>query len=126
MHAILHFLAGMLVCNAIPHLAAGTRGEPFPTPFAKPRGVGLSPPVVNVIWGWFNLLAGAWLARTGVAQGGPRVMGGVAFSLGFLLIGVFTARHFGKVRLERERQQSLPAAAPARSIELPEKFSGEK
>ncbi len=59
---LLLFLAGALLCNAIPHLAAGLRGEPFPTPFAKPRGVGLSPPLVNFLWGLLNLVVGLWLA----------------------------------------------------------------
>jgi hypothetical protein len=36
------FFAGAFLCNAIPHLAAGTMGMPFPTPFARPRGIGNS------------------------------------------------------------------------------------
>ncbi len=39
-------LAGALVCNCIPHLTAGLQGQNFPTPFAKPRGVGNSAAVV--------------------------------------------------------------------------------
>ena len=43
------FLAGALLCNSIPHLAAGLRGEPFPTPFGRPPGEGKSPPLVNFL-----------------------------------------------------------------------------
>jgi len=47
--------AGAFFCNCIPHLASGLRGEPFPTPFARPRGVGNSSPLANVLWGTANL-----------------------------------------------------------------------
>lgn len=33
------FFAGVFLCNAVPHLAAGLQGQPFPTPFARPRGM---------------------------------------------------------------------------------------
>jgi len=36
------FFAGRFLCNCIPHLACGLRGEILPTPFAKPRGKGPS------------------------------------------------------------------------------------
>lgn len=39
------FFAGAFLCNALPHLAAGLQGRPFPTPFATPHGVGDSPPL---------------------------------------------------------------------------------
>jgi hypothetical protein len=51
------FLAGALLCNRIPHLAAGLQGRPFPALFAKPRGVGRSSAPVNVLWGTANLAA---------------------------------------------------------------------
>jgi hypothetical protein len=52
---VLSFLAGLLICNAVPHLVSGLRGEAFPTPFARPPGAGLSAPLVDVMWGWWNL-----------------------------------------------------------------------
>lgn len=51
MKFVAFFLAGALLCNGIPHLSSGLTGSPFPTPFAKPRGVGASPPLVNFFWG---------------------------------------------------------------------------
>ena len=91
------FFAGALLCNAIPHLAAGLRGEPFPTPFAKPRGVGHSSPLVNFFWGSFNLAVGLTLLSLHAL---PEVLStdtGAA-AAGFLLIGTHLSWHFGKVR----------------------------
>jgi hypothetical protein len=34
------FIAGAFLCNAMPYLTSGLQGTPFPTPFAKPPGVG--------------------------------------------------------------------------------------
>ena len=53
MHYVAAFFAGAFLCNCIPHLDCGLRGAPFPTPFAKPRGIGDSSPLINVLWGFF-------------------------------------------------------------------------
>jgi len=45
------FFAAAFLCNCIPHLACGLRGEPFPTPFANPRGKGPSTFIMNFLWG---------------------------------------------------------------------------
>nr|WP_295742032.1 hypothetical protein [uncultured Acidocella sp.] len=91
-----------MICNAIPHLAAGLRGEPFPTPFATPRGVGLSSPVVNHLWGWFNLFLGLVLLQPRALFLGalPPLHNSLfwCFGVGFLLCGLYLATHFGKVR----------------------------
>ncbi len=49
------FFGGAFLANSVPHLLAGVSGRSFPTPFAKPPFRGLSSPVVNVLWGLFNL-----------------------------------------------------------------------
>lgn len=98
---ILSFLAGLLICNAVPHLAAGLRGEAFPTPFAKPRGVGMSTPLVNVVWGWINLFVGlAIMPRFVILSPVMPLFNtlGLSFALGFLLAGLYLAQHFGRVR----------------------------
>jgi hypothetical protein len=51
---IAYFFGGAFLVNAIPHFVSGLTGHPFPSPFAKPPGKGLSSPVVNVLWGAFN------------------------------------------------------------------------
>jgi hypothetical protein len=90
------FLSGALLCNAIPHLVSGLRGDPFPTPFAKPPGKGNSPPLVNFLWGFANLVLGLTaLLNCGPA---PMVPGLAVMAAGALAIGVFASIHFGKVR----------------------------
>ncbi len=97
MNDVALFFSGALLCNSIPHLTAGLQGMPFPTPFAKPRGVGNSPPLVNVLWGAVNVAAGlALLARHPVVVG-PNA-GCLGLAAGALLLGVYLARHFGRVR----------------------------
>jgi hypothetical protein len=88
-HFILSFVAGALICNSIPHLTAGLRGEHFPSPFTAPRGIAPSPPEMNVIWGAANLFIGIWLSCHMVWLG---------FVPGFVISGYFLARNFGKVR----------------------------
>ncbi|SDU07072.1 hypothetical protein SAMN05444156_1788 [Verrucomicrobium sp. GAS474] len=95
------FFAGAFLCNALPHLAAGVRGEPFPTPFAKPRGVGDSSPVVNFLWGFANLVAGLALLRAHPFALGMR-LDGALFFLGVLLLGTAMAWRFGEVRRNRK------------------------
>jgi hypothetical protein len=54
-HYVSYFIGGMFLTNAIPHLVSGLMGRPFQSPFAKPRGEGMSSSTVNVLWGWFNV-----------------------------------------------------------------------
>jgi hypothetical protein len=98
--AVADFLAGAFLCNSLPHLVSGLQGMPFPSPFAKPPGIGDSSPLVNFLWGFLNLLIGAaFLSGHPVtALFGPDF---AALATGFLLIGVLTSRHFGKVRRDR-------------------------
>jgi len=62
------FVAGAAFANFIPHFVHGVSGDPFPTPFARPPGRGLSSPTVNVLWGLFNLVLGYLLfLRSGIS-----------------------------------------------------------
>ena len=61
-----YFFGGLFTANAIPHFAAGTMGRPFQSPFAKPPGKGLSSSTVNVVWGFFNAVAGIYWSRMSV------------------------------------------------------------
>lgn len=97
MNSIVLLFAGALLCNCIPHLTSGLQGAPFPTPFAKPRGVGNSSPLVNFFWGSGNLvLGGAILSRSTLTLAPS--LGLMAFLVGFLAMGSYLALHFGKVR----------------------------
>ena len=59
------FFAGMFLANAVPHFVHGSSGDPFPSPFAKPPGKGLSSAPVNVAWALVNVVIGYALFRAG-------------------------------------------------------------
>jgi hypothetical protein len=91
-----YFFGGMFLCNAIPHLVSGLMGRPFQSPFATPPGQGLSSSTVNVLWGFLNLaIAYALIRRVGDFSLGSTA-DAASLGLGFLLIGLFCARHFGR------------------------------
>jgi hypothetical protein len=97
MNYIALFFAGAFLCNSIPHLTAGLQGMPFPTPFAKPRGVGNSSPFLNFLWGFFNIAVGiALLSNFPVVVG--LNLDCVLIAAGALTLGAYLALHFGKVR----------------------------
>jgi hypothetical protein len=92
---VAHVLAGALLINTIPHLVNGLSGRRFPSPFASPPGVGESPAVVNVLWGFANLVVGYGL----LAGVGPFAAGlsldALAVGVGALLMAWRLASHFG-------------------------------
>jgi hypothetical protein len=66
---LLQFVAGLFLANGVPHFVQGMSGQWFQTPFASPRGVGESSPVINVLWGFFNLAVGFALLFAFAPQG---------------------------------------------------------
>jgi hypothetical protein len=91
-----YLFGGVFTANAIPHLAAGTMGRAFQSPFAKPPGKGLSSSTVNVLWGLFNAFVG-YLLVAHVGEFDPRSWTHVlSFGLGALVISLHAARHFGQ------------------------------
>ena len=97
MNYVAQFFAGAFLCNCIPHVVCGLQGLSFPTPFAKPHGVGMSSPLVNFAWGLSNLIAGLvllsnWAVRVGLNTSFLTLLLGVCVS------GVYSSIHFGKVR----------------------------
>jgi hypothetical protein len=96
LHLVSYFFGGAFLANAIPHFVSGMMGRPFQTPFAKPPGKGLSSSTVNVLWGFFNAVVGYLL----VARAGDfdlrSISDVLALAVGALLIGLFSARHFGQ------------------------------
>jgi hypothetical protein len=93
------FFAGVFLCNCIPHLGAGLQGMSFPTPFAKPRGIGNSSPLVNFLWGVLNLCIGLYLLSRQPLTIGPNP-GCFALIAGALAIGIYLSLHFGRVRAD--------------------------
>ncbi|MDF2116888.1 hypothetical protein PY365_14985 [Roseiarcaceae bacterium H3SJ34-1] len=91
-----YLFGGAFLTNAIPHFVSGVMGRPFQSPFAKPPGEGLSSSTVNVLWGFFNIVVGYILVcRVGDFE--LRITSDViAFGLGILLMGLLSARLFGR------------------------------
>lgn len=93
---VLLVLAGALLCNCIPHIVAGLQGTFFPTPFAKPRGIGKSSPLANVLWGGSNLVAALAILRFYPVALGAN-LDSLALGAGAVLLGIHLSRHFGRV-----------------------------
>ena len=91
------FFAGALLCNSLPHVASGVSGAPFPTPFAKPHGVGNSSPLVNFLWGAGNFFVGLHLLQRHPVSVGLNV-DFVVLLAGVLALGTFSSMHFARVR----------------------------
>jgi hypothetical protein len=96
LHLVSYFFGGAFLSNAVPHFVAGVKGEPFQSPFAKPPGQGLSSSTVNVLWGFLNLIVG-YVLICRVGDFDLRSTSDAVFlALGILVIGLFSARLFGR------------------------------
>ena len=96
LHDAAYLFGGAFLANAVPHFVSGTMGQPFQSPFAKPSGEGLSSSTVNVLWGFANFVV-AYLLIARVGDFDLRAADHVvAAGLGVLLIGVMSARLFGR------------------------------
>jgi hypothetical protein len=90
--AVACFFGGVFLANFTPHYVAGVSGRAFHTPFAKPPFRGLSSPVVNILWGLFNL-AVAYVLLVVAGDLELRRMAPVAIAAtGFGLWALFIAR----------------------------------
>ena len=95
-HYVSYFFGGAFLANTIPHLVNGMSGSPFQSPFASPPGEGLSSAIVNVLWGLFNLVV-AYLLVVRVGRFELRRPAHILpFAVGFALIALQLAYHFGK------------------------------
>ena len=93
---IAYFFGGAFLANALPHYISGLMGRAFQSPFAKPSGEGYSSSVVNVLWGFLNLvIAYGLLLRVGDFDIHDLAHVGAA-GLGLLLMALFAGRHFGR------------------------------
>lgn len=91
-----YFFGGAFFTNAIPHFVSGVTGRAFQSPFAKPHGKGLSSSTINVLWGFFNLVVVYVLVRRTGDFDWKITSHAAAFGLGVLLLGLISARLFGR------------------------------
>jgi hypothetical protein len=92
---VLEFLGGAFLANGVPHFVQGISGHAFQSPFASPPGVGESSPLVNVLWGFGNLVVGALLLHHFCPQ---NEAGRIIVGAGALIMAIQLSLHFGKVR----------------------------
>ena len=94
---VVYFFGGAFLVNAVPHFINGVSGRRFPTPFASPPGRGQSSPLVNVLWGAFNLAIG-YLLLIQVGEFHVRQTPEVLLvGAGGLLMAVMLSRTFGRI-----------------------------
>ena len=97
----LEFVAGLFLTNGVPHFVQGVSGNPFPSPFASPPGIGNSPPLVNAMWGFANWVV-AFVLLWFFGPAGPGAwVGWILIGIGMLLMALMLSRHFGKTRAGR-------------------------
>jgi hypothetical protein len=95
-HYLSYFFGGAFLANAIPHFVNGVSGRPFQSPFSKPPGQGLSSSMVNVAWGFFNLVV-AYLLILRVGSFSVHNLGQMAAAgAGALLMSLQLAWAFGR------------------------------
>ena len=96
LHLVSWFFGGAFLANAVPHFVFGIAGRPFQSPFATPRGEGLSSSTVNVLWSLFNLVVGYVLVLRVGDFNLRDTADAAALGLGILAISVPLARRFGR------------------------------
>ena len=95
-HYLSYFFGGAFLTNAIPHFVMGVTGHPFQSPFATPPGQGLSSAVINVLWGFFNIVI-AYLLLALVGNFELRKTKHILIAgLGVLIMGIMLAHTFGR------------------------------
>ncbi|KHK58385.1 membrane protein [Ralstonia sp. A12] len=96
LHLVSWFFGGAFLANAVPHFVFGIAGRPFQSPFATPRGEGLSSSTVNVLWSLFNLVVGYVLVLRVGDFNLRDTADATALGLGILALSVPLARRFGR------------------------------
>jgi small-conductance mechanosensitive channel len=89
---IASFFAGIFLANVVPHYINGVSGNAFPTPFSNPPGIGLSSPLINVLWALLNLVIGYFLFKAGKVTSNRWAL--LVFFIGIALISIQLSIHF--------------------------------
>jgi hypothetical protein len=109
LHDLAYLFGGAFLTNGAPHFVSGVTGRPFQSPLAKPPGEGLSSSTVNVLWGFANFVIAYGLIAWSGTFDLRAVDQVIAFGLGVLIMGLISARLFG-----RFHGGAAPNAASAR------------
>lgn len=94
---VAYFFGGAFLVNAIPHFVGGVSGRSFPTPFASPPGKGQSSPMVNVLWGTANAIAGYFLVTQVGAFHIRSIPDVLVAGAGGLAMAIMLSRAFGQL-----------------------------
>lgn len=97
---ILFFFAGVFVSNGIPQFIKGITGEWHMTPFVNPSG-----PIVSMLWGLLNLVAGYLLFVTALDQQYRSAPDTAAFIMGVLITSLLLAAFWEDNDRARGRDQ---------------------
>jgi hypothetical protein len=81
------FFLGVFLVNSIPHFIHGISGDYLPTPFANPPGKGLSPPIINLFWGYLNIVV-SFLLYKGSKIASKNKWGIILFLIGFVIMSI--------------------------------------
>jgi len=88
---VFSLFAGLLAANGAPHFIKGGLGQKHQTPFGKPSSA-----VVNVCWGWINLVAAAIFLHFGHVRA-HEYRAFALFAIGLLLMSLFNAYFWSKL-----------------------------
>jgi len=79
-------ISGFFLFNAIPHFVQGICGKRHMTPFSPQSAA-----VVNVIWGWVNIILGVYIGSISWPKEGCNLLWWGIFALGGLMISLYLA-----------------------------------
>lgn len=96
LHLLAYVAGGALLANAVPHFVSGMMGRAFQSPFATPRGEGLSSSLVNVVWGWANLVLADLLVIHVGDFSLKSWLDSAALLIGMLAMALPMSAHFGR------------------------------
>jgi hypothetical protein len=94
-HYLSYFFGGAFLANALPHLGNGISGHAFQSPLASPPGVGLSSSLVNVLWGFSNLVTGYLLVCRVGSFDLRKTQHVLVLGAGILIMSLNLAHYFG-------------------------------
>ncbi|MFR9560829.1 MAG: hypothetical protein SNH45_07440 [Rikenellaceae bacterium] len=91
---LIAFVFGFFATNSLPHIIPGIHGKSFYSPFASPPTKGKSSAIVNVLWGFVNVVV-AYILFVTTDINLRNYVEGTGFLLGVLITSLILAITFG-------------------------------